>query len=440
MISSEDNRSSRASATHVAVLAFPFGTHAAPLFTFAGALAAAAPATTFSFLSSARSLAALPSTGLDNLKVFAVSDGCPDPPPVSVEEQIGMFLRATPGNFREAMEAAVAAAGGVAVSCVVSDAFIWMAGEMGLPWVALWTGGPAGLLAHLYTHDLRTRIGVEEQAVTERADELLTFIPCLSTIRVRDLPEGIVHGSTDSGFSVLLHRMAEALPHATAVAFNTFEGLDPDIDAELKHKLNEYLPIGPLNLIKLPQPEPKDPNGCLPFLDQQEHASVAYISFGTVMSLAPAELTELAEGLELSGIPFLWSLKEKTMEYLPPGFLERTKGRGLVVAWTPQASVLRHAAVGVFVTHCGWNSVMESVTSGVPMVCRPFFGDQKINARFVSHVWGIGVGLEGTAVAAALKTVLRSEEGKKMREKARELLVRAAFAVRTRGGLGTLLK
>ncbi|CAD5186259.1 unnamed protein product [Musa acuminata subsp. malaccensis] len=92
---------------------------------------------------------------------------------------------------------------------------------------------------------------------------------------------------------------------------------------------------------------------------------------------------------------FLWSLKGQAEELLPPGFLDRTKGRGLVVSWAPQSDVLRHAAVGAFGTHCGWNSVLEAITAGAPMVRRPFFGDQSMTARSVSFVWKIGVEFEG---------------------------------------------
>ena len=93
----------------------------------------------------------------------------------------------------------------------------------------------------------------------------------------------------------------------------------------------------------------------------------------------PDELRELAAGLEASGAPFLWSLREESWPLLPAGFLERAAG--LVVPWAPQVGVLRHASVGAFVTHAGWASVLEGVSNGVPMAYRPFFGDQTMNAR-----------------------------------------------------------
>ncbi|XP_010913632.1 anthocyanidin 3-O-glucosyltransferase 7 [Elaeis guineensis] len=435
----------RHDAPHVALLAFPFGTHAAPLYSLARALAAAAPGAAFSFLNSARSNASLARSAAaagqapDNLRVYDVTDGCPtgyELPADDPEEKVRLFLGVTPGNFLVAM-AAAEDGGGRKVSCLVSDAFLWIAGkmaeEMGVPWVPLWTGGPASLAAHLHTDLLRLTIGAGKQAIPARADQHLNFVPGLSYLRVRDLPEGVVFGNLNSEFSRLLHRMADELPRAAAVALNTFAGLDPALDAEFSAQFNTSLPVGPLNLVA-PIPAGPDRHACLPWLDSQAPASVAYVSFGTVISPPPAELAELAAGLEASGAPFLWSLKDEWRARLPAGFLDRTGSRGLVVPWVPQVDVLGHVASGAFVTHCGWNSVVESLAGGVPMVCRPFLGDQRINARVVSQVWEVGVGFEGGAltcggVKEALDLVLRTEEGKRMRERAGELRKKAVRAV-----------
>ena len=113
------------------------------------------------------------------------------------------------------------------------------------------------------------------------------------------------------------------------------------------------------------------------------------------MAPPPHELVAVAEALEESGFPFLWSLKEGLIGLLPNGFVERTKKHGKIVSWAPQTQVLAHDSVGVFVTHCGANSVIESVSSGVPMICKPFFGDQVVAARVIEDVWEIGVIMEG---------------------------------------------
>ncbi|KAF8044400.1 hypothetical protein BT93_A2404 [Corymbia citriodora subsp. variegata] len=295
------------------------------------------------------------------------------------------------------MEEAVAKSGR-RVSCLVTDAFFWfgsdMAAEMELPWVAFWTAGPASLSVHLYTDHIRQTLGAG-QGMDGREDETLRFIPGMSKVRIRDLPEGVVFGNLDSLFSRMLCDMGRALPRAAAVFLNSFEELDPTITADLKSKLNNFLNVGPFNLIAS-QPRAPDQSKCMSWLDGHGRASVAYISFGSVSVPPRKEIVELAEALEASRAPYIWSLKDHLRENLPEGFLKRTETRGMVVAWAPQEEILRHAAVGAFITHCGWNSLLESIGGGgVTMICRPFFGDQRLSKRMMEEAWGLGVGVEG---------------------------------------------
>ncbi|XP_048542054.1 anthocyanidin 3-O-glucosyltransferase [Triticum urartu] len=436
---------------HIAVVAFPFSSHAAVLFSFARALAAAAPpGTSLSFLTTADNAAQLGKAGAlpVNLRFVEVPDGVPPgetkwlPPPRRME----LFMAAAEaGGVRDGLEAARAAAGGARVSCVVGDAFVWMAAEAaaaaGAPWVAVWTAASCALLAHLRTDALRQDVG--DQAAS-RADELLTAHAGLGGYRVRDLPDGVISGDFNYVISLLLHRLAQRVPKAaTAVALNTFPGLDPpELTAALAAELPNCLPLGPYHLLPGAEPAadtneaPADPHGCLAWLDRRPARSVAYVSFGTIASARPEELQELAAGLEASGAPFLWSLREESWPLLPPGFLERAPG--LVVPWAPQVGVLRHAAVGAFVTHAGWASVLEGVSSGVPMACRPFFGDQAMNARSVASVWGFGTAFDGPmtrgGVANAVATLLRGEDGERMRAKAQELQAMVGKAFQPDGG------
>ncbi|KAF0902012.1 hypothetical protein E2562_011838 [Oryza meyeriana var. granulata] len=427
---------------HVAVVTFPFSSHAAVLLSFARALAAAAPAATFSFLSTAASIAhlrkaeaALPG----NMRFVEVTDGAP-PVDAPVPRQMEVFMEAAEaGGVEEGLEAARVAAGGARVRCVVGDAFLWMAAEASAKvvakWVPVWTGASNALVAHLGTDAVREDVG---DKAASRADELLTSHPGLESYRIRDLPDGVVSGDFNYVINLLLHRMAQRLPHAAAaVALNTFPGLDPPtVTAALNAVLPNCLPLGPYHLLApatdTTAPADDEPNGCLAWLDRRAPRTVAYVSFGTVASPRPDELRELAAGLEASGAPFLWSLREESWPLLPPGFLDRTKHAGLVVPWAPQVGVLRHASVGAFVTHAGWASVMEGVSSGVPMACRPFFGDQQMNARSVSHVWGFGTAFDGTmtrdGVARAVASLVGGEEGSRMRARAQELQAKVAKA------------
>nr|AFV13457.1 UDPG-flavonoid 3-O-glucosyl transferase [Tripsacum dactyloides] len=441
-------------APHVAVVAFPFSSHAAVLLCIARALAAAAAprGATLSFLSTASSLAQLRKAssasaghGLPgNLRFVEVPDGAPAAEEtVPMPRQMQLFMEAAEaGGVKAGLEAARAAAGGARVSCVVGDAFVWPAADAaasaGAPWVPVWTAASCALLAHLRTDALREDVG--DQAAN-RVDELLISHPGLASYRVRDLPDGVVSGDFNYVINVLVHRMGQCLPRsAAAVALNTFPGLDPpDVTAALAEILPNCVPFGPYHLLLAEDDAdtaaPADPHGCLAWLGRHPARGVAYVSFGTVASPRPDELRELAAGLEASGAPFLWSLREDSWPLLPPGFLDRAArtGSGLVVPWAPQVAVLRHPSVGAFVTHAGWASVLEGVSSGVPMACRPFFGDQRMNARSVAHVWGFGTAFEGAmtsaGVAAAVQELLRGEEGARMRARAKELqaLVAQAF-------------
>ncbi|KAJ4912210.1 UDP-glycosyltransferase 78D2 [Raphanus sativus] len=365
--------------SHVAILAFPYGTHAAPLLAVTRRLASASPTTLFSFFNTARSNSSLiPSDLPSNIRVHDVADCDPEGHVFSrrPQEAVELFLVAAPEIFRKAIASAESDVG-KKVTCMLTDAFFWfasdMAAEMKAKWVVFWAGGPNSMSVHLYTDLIRDAVCVNE--VDGCMEETLGFISGMEKIRVKDTPEDVVFGNLDSVFSDTLHQMGLALPRADAVFLNSFEELDNTLTNNLKSELKRYLNIGPLALlssVSQSDTQVHDPHGCLAWMEKQGTASVAYISFGTVATPPPGELVAIAEGLQSSKVPFVWSLKEKNMAQLPKGFLERTREQGIVVPWAPQVELLKHEATGVFVTHCGWNSVLESVSEGVPMICRPF--------------------------------------------------------------------
>lgn len=270
-----------------------------------------------------------------------------------------------------------------------------------------------------------------------KKSETLDFIPGMSKIRVEDIPSEIF-GDLETTFNKALHQMARELPRAKSVFVNSFEALDPTITADLDSKFQRFLNVGPLSLI-LNQPGGSlDSYECLPWLDTQETKSVAYISFGTVAAPPPHELFAIAEALEERHTPFLWSLKDHSRVHLPEGFLDRTSELGKIVPWAPQVNILAHSSVGVFITHCGWNSVLEGVISGVPMIGRPFFGDQKVNARVITNVLEIGSVIDGgeftkNGLRESLEVILTGEVGRSMRERAEELKRAAQEAVKEDG-------
>uniref|UniRef100_A0A8I6WV80 Glycosyltransferase n=1 Tax=Hordeum vulgare subsp. vulgare TaxID=112509 RepID=A0A8I6WV80_HORVV len=132
---------------------------------------------------------------------------------------------------------------------------------------------------------------------------------------------------------------------------------------------------------------------CIKWLDAKSPRSVVYVSFGSDAYLGAAQMEELARGLLAIGKPFLWVVRASEEAELPRHLLDAATASGgaLLVRWSPQLDVLAHRAVGCFVTHCGWNSTLEALGFGVPMVALPLWTDQPINARLVEEAWGVGV-------------------------------------------------
>ncbi|KAL8476305.1 hypothetical protein ACS0TY_028830 [Phlomoides rotata] len=163
------------------------------------------------------------------------------------------------------------------------------------------------------------------------------------------------------------------------------------------------------------------------WLDGQDQRSVVYVAFGSEVRPSHDQLTELAHGLDLSGVPFLFNLRGSESDELPAGFEERLGSRGMVWrSWAPQMKILSHDSVGGFLSHCGWSSVIEAMMFGIPLIELPFI-EQALTARVVSQKQ-IGVEIprdeeDGSftrnSVANSVKLVML--QGKKYREKAKEL-------------------
>ncbi|KAF7811002.1 scopoletin glucosyltransferase-like [Senna tora] len=187
-----------------------------------------------------------------------------------------------------------------------------------------------------------------------------------------------------------------------------------------------------------------DEQECLRWLHSKQPNSVLYISFGSMTNFPKSQLKEIAMGLEASGQYFIWVVRsqkedeeEEEEEWLPEGFEKRMEGKGLIIrGWAPQVLILDHEAVGGFVTHCGWNSTLEGVSAGVPMVTWPTGKDQFYNQKFVTEVLGIGVavGVEGDsvekeAIEKAVRRIMEGEEAVEMRNRAKKFAKMAKEAV-----------
>jgi len=218
-------------------------------------------------------------------------------------------------------------------------------------------------------------------------------------------------------------------------------------------------PVGPI--IQTETSSGDDANGleCLTWLDKQQPCSVLYASFGSGGTLSQEQIVELALGLELSNQKFLWVLRAPSsssssaaylsaqnevdpLQFLPSGFLERTKEKGFVItSWAPQIQILSHNSIGGFLTHCGWNSTLESVVHGVSLITWPLFAEQNMNAVLLSEGLKVGVRprvnengiVEREEVAKVIKCLMEGEEGEKLRNNMKELKEAASNAVKEDG-------
>jgi hypothetical protein len=199
---------------------------------------------------------------------------------------------------------------------------------------------------------------------------------------------------------------ANSCAKAQGVILNTFEELEPDVLDALRDEFPRVYTIGPLVAAMHRRAWQaglslwEENAACVAWLDAQPAGSVLYVSFGSLAVLSLEQLAELAWGLAASNRPFLWAVRpgmvagDRGADALPDGFLHETRGRCFIVEWCAQEQVLRHRAVGGFLTHSGWNSTTESIWSGVPMICWPGFADQYINCRYACEEWGIGLRLD----------------------------------------------
>ncbi|CAA7027979.1 unnamed protein product [Microthlaspi erraticum] len=246
---------------------------------------------------------------------------------------------------------------------------------------------------------------------------------------------------------------------SSGVIVNSFYELEPDYaDFYKSNVAKRTWHIGPLSVINRGFEEKAgrgkkasiDENECLKWLDSMKPNSVIYISFGSLACIKNEQLMEIALGLEASGASFIWVVRKNAgdeEEWLPEGMEERTSGKGMIIrGWAPQVLILDHQATGGFLTHCGWNSLLEGVAAGLPMVTWPVGAEQFYNEKLVTQVLktGVSVGakrhvkvmedfISREKVEKAVREVLVGEEAEERRRRAEKLAEMAKAAVEEGG-------
>eukprot|EP00258_Populus_trichocarpa_P012566 XP_002322563.2 7-deoxyloganetin glucosyltransferase isoform X1 [Populus trichocarpa] len=331
------------------------------------------------------------------------------------------------------------------VTCIVSDPFapisIKAGEEVGLPVVMYATMNACGYMGFKQLHALRERGFTPIKDLSNLSNGYLEtkvdWAPGMKDVRLKDFPFIQTTDPDEVVFNFAIG-VAETSVKARAIAFHTFDALEPEVLDGLSTIFPRVYSIGPLQLL-LNQFEEnglksigyslwKEDHECLQWLETKEPKSVVYVNFGSITVMTADQLVEFAMGLVNSNIPFLWITRPDLVvgesAVLPAEFEEETEKRGFITSWCPQEEVLNHPAVGGFLTHSGWGSTIESLCAGLPLACWPFFADQAMNCRYSCNEWGVGMEIDNNVkreeVEMLVKELMEGEKGEKMRGKAME--------------------
>ncbi|XP_039069788.1 linamarin synthase 2-like isoform X2 [Hibiscus syriacus] len=347
------------------------------------------------------------------------------------------------------------------VTCIVSDGVMncgtKAAQLIGVPYVQLWTSSTISFMGYLQYKEL-VQTGIvpfkDELFLSDGTLEMPIDIPGMPNMRYKDMPSFI--RTTDPNDFMLNYAMAvtQECIESSSIIFNTFDELEKEVLQVLADKTPNIYAIGPLaslcrniNIPEIQQYEWlnsslwKEDTTCIDWLNTMEPNSVLYVNYGSVTVMSNHHLKEFAWGLANSKYPFLWIVRPDVVMgesvVLPTEFVEEIKGRGFITSWCPQQKVLSHPAVGLFLTHCGWNSVLEAVSEGVPLICWPFFADQQTNCRYACNTWGTAVeinpDIKRDDVESLVRQMMEGDDGKRKRRKAWEWKKKAEAAINNGG-------
>lgn len=279
-------------------------------------------------------------------------------------------------------------------------------------------------------------------------DTRVDWIPCMKDVRLRDLPSFLRTRDEDD---ILFHFTKDATGRADKASANiihTFESLEQDVLDALSSKLSTPVyAVGPLHLLVDENHLKhircnlwKEEFECLDWLNSQKLNSVVYINFGSITHLTHDQLVEFSMGIAYSEQPFLWIIRPDLVKgdsaVLPPEFIEEIKDRGMICSWCPQEEVLNHPSIKGFLTHCGWSSILESLSAGVPMLCWPYFCDQQTNCKYTCTEWRAGieiVNVRRDEVELLKRELMIGDKGKELKVNAIKWKKLAKEATHTQG-------
>ncbi|XP_019169294.1 PREDICTED: scopoletin glucosyltransferase-like [Ipomoea nil] len=364
-------------------------------------------------------------------KESGLPEGCENLSATTTKEQALSFFNAL-DHFQGPIERLAAED---RPDCIISGPmYTWsndFAAKFGITRLSFWGTGFLPLCAH---YSLR-RHKPHEKIESDTEEFVIPDLPDTLKTTKQQLPEWWKDDSENS-FKEFMEKLMEVEEGSYGMVVNSFYELEP---AYVKH-FREVIEkkswhIGPVSLCNKEEGE-KSQRGeaasigeeeCLNWLNSKNPNSVVYVCFGSMFIFSAAQLREIAAGLESSGQPFIWVVKQNTKEeemkeWMPEGFEERMQDRGLIIrGWAPQVLILDHEAVGGFVTHCGWNSLLEGVVAGVSMVTWPLSAEQFFNEKMITQILKIGVPVGAQAWSTWTK---RTDSGAPINRETIEIVVK----------------
>ncbi|KAL2893784.1 7-deoxyloganetin glucosyltransferase [Bienertia sinuspersici] len=398
------------------------------------------------------SLEGLPSS----FQFEAIPDGLPPSRPDATQDVPSMF-HAVLNNFLEPFKKLLlrlndSSSGSPPVTFILSDSLMPFALDAashlgGLPVLLLWTASACGFLAYAQYRSFLDKgiVPFKDPNYLRNGclDMIVDWIPSMEGISLKDIPSFIrTMDKDDILFHFLMYSVERNCKSSMPIIFNTFAELELEVLNHISSKVvGPIYTIGPLHLpLKQLMAHLEDNNEvkslgsnlwkqdlqCLRWLDSMKSNSVVYVSFGSITTMTKENLIEFAWGLANSNHHFLWVVRPDIITgdspLLPSEFFIKTKDRGMLANWCDQEKVLNHPAIGAFLTHCGWNSSLDTICGGKPVLCWPFFAEQQTNCWYFCNKWGMGMEIDKDVtrneVERQVREVMEGEKGEEMRKNA----------------------